>query len=61
MVNGGENGWRLRMSRSVFSQKVSSCDISHTGTDIDDPSGDNVQDMEENNIFKYCSDPMVEL
>jgi hypothetical protein len=26
-------------------------------TDIRDPSGDNVQDMEENNIYKYRSDP----
>jgi hypothetical protein len=49
------------MSRSVFSEKFSSYDISHTGIDIDDPSSDNVQDMEENNIFKYCFDPTVEL
>ena len=35
--------------------------MSHTGTNIDDPYGDNIQDMEENNMFKYCSDPTMEL
>jgi hypothetical protein len=44
-----------------FSQNLSSHDISQTETDIEDPSGVNVQDMEENNISKYRSDPMVEV
>ena len=55
-----ENGWLLRLFRSVFSQTFFSHDISQTGTDIKDPFGENVQDMEENNIFKYRSDPTVE-
>jgi hypothetical protein len=59
-VDGGENDWRLKLSRSVFSQKLFSCDISQTGTYIDDPSCDNVHNMEENNISKYHSNPMVE-
>jgi hypothetical protein len=29
-------------------------------TDIENPSGENVHDMDENNIFKYHSDPTVE-
>jgi hypothetical protein len=59
-VDGGENGWRLKPSRSVFSQKLFSCDISQTGTYIDDPSYENVHDMEENNISKYHFNPTVE-
>jgi hypothetical protein len=59
-VDSGENGWRLRLSRSVFSQKLFSCDVSQTGTYIDDPSNENVHAMKENNIFKYRSHPMVE-
>jgi len=31
-----------------------------TETDVEDPSSENVQDMEENNISKYRSDPTVE-
>ena len=30
------------------------------GTDIEYPSGETVHDMEENIIYKYCSDPTVE-
>jgi hypothetical protein len=60
MMDDGENGWRLRLSRSVFSQKLSSYDISQTGTDIEDLSGENIQDMEENNISKYRSNPTME-
>jgi hypothetical protein len=30
------------------------------GTDIEDPSGENVHNKEENNVSEYCSDPMVE-
>jgi hypothetical protein len=30
-------------------------------TDIENPSSDNVNDMEENNISKYPSDPTVEV
>jgi hypothetical protein len=54
------DGRRRKLSRSVFSKKFSSCDISQTGTAIEDPSGDNVHDMEENNISKYRFDPTVE-
>jgi hypothetical protein len=57
---GGENCRRRKLSTSVFSQKFSSCDISQTGTDIEDPFDDNVHDMEKNNISKYRSDPTVE-
>jgi hypothetical protein len=59
-MDGGENGWRLRLSKSVFSQKRFSYDVSQTGTYIDDPSNENVHDMEENNISKYRSHPTVE-
>jgi phosphoenolpyruvate carboxylase len=31
------------------------------GTDIEDPSGENVHDMKENNIFEYRSDPTMEV
>jgi hypothetical protein len=30
------------------------------GTNIENPSGENVHDMDENNIFEYHSDPTVE-
>jgi len=53
MVAEGENSRQQRLSRSLFSQKFSSCNISQTGTDIEDPSGETVHDMEENNISKY--------
>jgi len=43
-----------------FSQKFSSRDMSQTEMDIEDPSSENVQDMEKNNISKYCFDPTVE-
>jgi hypothetical protein len=59
MVEDGENGWRLRLSKSVLSQNVSSCDISQIETDIKDPSSDNVQDRNDNNISKYHSDPTM--
>jgi len=57
---GGENCRQRKLSRSVFSKKLSFCDNSQTGTDIEDPSGDNVHGMEENNISKYRFDLMVE-
>jgi hypothetical protein len=59
-VSGWENNQRRRLSRSLFSLKFSSCDISQTGTDIEDPSDDNVHNKEENNVSEYCSDPTVE-
>jgi len=58
-VEGGQNGWRLRLSRNVFSQKFSSCDISQTGIAIEDPFGYNVQDIDANNISKFHSDLTV--
>ena len=54
----GENRQQRRMSRSVFSQIFSSLDISQTGTDIENPFGDNAHDMDENNISEYRSDPV---
>jgi len=60
-VVGRENSRRQRLSRSVFSHKFSSHDISQMGTDIEDPSGENVHDMKENNIFEYRSDPTMEV
>jgi len=48
------------LSRSVFSQIFSSLDISQTGTDIENTYGDNVHDMDENNIPEYRADPTVE-
>jgi hypothetical protein len=59
-VAEGENRQQRRLSRSVFSQILSSLDISQTGTDIENPSGANVHDMDENNISEYHSDPTVE-
>jgi len=59
-VAEGENRQQRRLSRSVFSQIFSSLDISQTETHIANPSGENVHDMDENNISKYHSDPMVE-
>ena len=59
-MSEGENSQRRRLSRSLFSQNFSSCNISQTGTDIEDPSSKTVHDMEENNISKYCSNPTVE-
>jgi len=56
----GENRQQRRLSRSVFSQIFSSLDISQTGTDIENPYGENVHDMDENNIPEYRADPMVE-
>jgi len=43
-----------------FSQIFSSLGISQTGTDIENPYGDNVHDMDENNIPEYRADPTVE-
>jgi hypothetical protein len=60
MVAEGENRQQRRLSRSVFSQIFSSLDISQTGTDIETPYGDNVHDMDENNIFEYRADPTME-
>ena len=57
---GGENSQRRRLYRSVFSQKFASHDISQTGTGIENPSGENIYDIKDNNISKYHSDPTVE-
>ena len=59
-VAEGRHRQQKRLSRCVFSQIFTSLDISQTGTDIENPSGDNVHDMDENNLSKYRSDPMVE-
>jgi hypothetical protein len=56
----GENRQQRKLSRSIFSHIFSSLDISQTGTDIENPSGDNVHDIDENNISEYCSDPTME-
>ena len=56
----GENNRRRRLSKSVFLQTISSRDTSQTGIDIENPSSENVHDMEENNISEYRSDPMME-
>jgi len=60
MVGGGENSRRWRLFKSLFSQKVSSFNISQMGIDIEDPSGETVHDMEENIISKYCPDPTMD-
>jgi len=60
MVVEGENRQQRRLSRSVFSQIFSYLGISQTGTDIENPYGDNVHDMDENNISEYRADPTVE-
>jgi hypothetical protein len=59
MVSEGENRQQRRLSRSVFSQIFSSLGISQTGTDIGNPYGDHVHDMDENNISEYRTDPTV--
>jgi hypothetical protein len=59
-VAEGENRQQRRLSRSIFSQIFSSLDISQTGTDIENPYGENVHDMDENNISEYRADPTVE-
>ena len=56
----GENRQQRRLSKSVFSQIFSSLGISQTGTDIENPYGDNVHDMNENNILEYHANPTVE-
>ena len=56
----GENRQQRRLSRSVFSQIYSSLNISQTWTDIENPYGDNVHNMDENNISEYRANPMVE-
>ena len=55
----GENRQQRRLSKSVFSHIFSSLDISQMGIDIENPSGDNVHDMNENNISKYRYEPTV--
>jgi len=55
-VAKGENRQQRRLSRSVFS----SLGISQTGIDIENPYGENVHDMDENNIPEYRADPTVE-
>jgi hypothetical protein len=59
-VAEGENRQQRRLLRSVFSQIFSSLAISQTGTDIENPYGDNVHNMDENNISEYRVDPTVE-
>jgi len=59
-VAEGENRQQRRLFRSVFSQIFSSLDISQTGTDIEHPYGDNVHDMDENNMPEYRADPTME-
>ena len=39
---------------------MSSLDISQMGTNIENPSGENVHDMDENNIPEYRADPTME-
>jgi hypothetical protein len=56
----GESRQQRRLSRSVFSQILSSLNISQMGTNIENPSNANVHDMDENNIFEYRFDPTVE-
>ena len=56
----GENRQQRRLSRNVFSQIYSSLSISQIGTDIENPYGDNVHNMDENNISEYRADPTVE-
>jgi hypothetical protein len=58
-VAEGGNRQQRRLSRSVFSQILSSLDISQRGTVIENPSGENVHDIDENNISEYCSNPTV--
>jgi hypothetical protein len=59
-VAEGENRQQRRLSRSVFSQIFSSLGISQTGTDIENSYGNNVHDMNANNISEYRADPTVE-
>jgi hypothetical protein len=59
-VAEGENRQQRRLSRSVFSQIFSSLGISQTGTDIENSYGENVHDMDENNIPEYRADPTIE-
>jgi len=56
-----ENRQQRRLSRSVFFHIFSSLGISHTGTNIENPYGENVHDMDENNISEYRADPTVEV
>jgi len=58
-VAEGENRQQRRLSKSVFSQIFSSLNISQTGTDKVNPYGENVHDIDENNIPEYRADPMV--
>jgi hypothetical protein len=59
-VAEGENRQQRRLFSSVFSQILSSLGISQTGTDIENPYGDNVHDMDKNNIPEFRTDPTVE-
>jgi hypothetical protein len=59
-VAEGENRQQRSIVQKCISQIFSSLDISQTGTDIENPYGDNVHDMDENNIPEYRADPMVE-
>ena len=53
------NGWRTRLSWRVIFQKCSSDDSPQTKSDIYNPSGHNVGDIERNNIFKINIHPTV--
>jgi maleate cis-trans isomerase len=59
-VAEGENSRQQRLSKSVFSQKYVSPNISQTRLDIENRSSEHLHDMQENNISEYRSDPMVE-
>jgi hypothetical protein len=50
MVEGGENGQRMRLFISFFFQKFSFGDISPIETNIESPPCENVYDIELNNI-----------
>ena len=54
------NGRRTRLSWRVIFQKCSSGDIPQTKSDIYNLSGQNVGDIEYNNISKKQSNPTVE-
>jgi hypothetical protein len=42
-----------------FPRYFSSLSISQTGADIENPYGDNIHDMDENNISEYRADLTV--
>ena len=56
----GETDNKEDYQEVYFSQIYSSLSISQTGNDIENPYGDNVHNMDENNISEYRADPTVE-